>query len=305
MLDIHTENRIVGSCWNTVRKDLKTIVESKGGDIKTCGIRFWDRPISLDEDTGQWAEKGMHSKPSRWLFTFEEGDSQLAPADRMAYFSLRNEALAFVVRAVPTFYNSDRDAFNFSENLEWVVVFIAKSLTPRGSSSATAHTSRLDEGILTITTDDREFEVPLECVGVIKPEDKLSSALFQNVDDKFEEFLSQSVDCYVLNDHQKRESFLQRIDQLQMRSNAEALSQENSWITDHDLQTVETIFEDGQSSLMLWGDDYSTITATIDHLESLTAYDFAHYEALPTWDEHSLSRLVDDENRRFSTQLSK
>ena len=161
----------------------------------------------------------MHSKPSRWLFTFEEGDSQLAPADRMAYFSLRNEALAFVVRAVPTFYNSDRDAFNFSENLEWVVVFIAKSLTPRGSSSATAHTSRLDEGILTITTDDREFEVPLECVGVIKPEDKLSSALFQNVDDKFEEFLSQSVDCYVLNDHQKRESFLQRIDQLQMRSN--------------------------------------------------------------------------------------
>jgi len=56
---------------------------------------------------------------------------------------------------------------------------------------------------------------------------------------------------------------------------------------------------------MLWGDDYSTITATIDHLESLTAYDFAHYEALPTWDEHSLSRLVDDENRRFSTQLSK
>jgi len=257
MPNIQTENGVVGNCWSAIRKDLKTIVEGKGGEIKTCGIRFWDRPIPLDAETGQWSEKGMYSKPSRWLITYEDENSSLKMADRMAYFSLRNEALAFAVRAVPVFFDKKKNVFNFVKNLEWIIVFVAKSLTPRGSSSATAHTSRLDEGILTITTDDREFEVPLECVGLIKPEDHLDSAIVRDVDEKLQKQVSRSVDCYILNNNQARESFLQRVDQLQMWNDVKNPSQENVWITDQDLQDVEAIFQDGQSSLMLWGDDYS------------------------------------------------
>src|SRR5690554_3038150 len=101
MRNVQTENSVVGNCWNAFRRDLKTIVDSKGGEIKTCGIRFWGRPITLDPETGHWAEKGMHSKPSRWLLEYYDKNSPLNLADRMAYFSLRNEALAFAVRAVP------------------------------------------------------------------------------------------------------------------------------------------------------------------------------------------------------------
>ena len=296
MYDIQTENTRVQSCWNEVRKDLKKIVESKHGELKTCGIRFWDRPIKLSNQTGQWSDRGMASKPSRWLLTCNSKGTFINFADRMAYFSLRNEALAFAVRAVPIIRTDERETYEFIDHTEWIIIFIAKSLTPRGSSSATAHASRLAEGLITITTDDREFEVPLDCVGIIKPDDKLSSPFIAEIERTFQKTLAHSLDCYDLNIDSIRREFLSRVDQLQVTPKPKRLSKEGTWMSDEDLFEVESIFHRNEPYLMLWGNDESSLEFVVDHLEGLSEHEFVHLEALPTWDEYTLFHILDSDS---------
>lgn len=293
MKDIQTENASVQTCWSGVRRDLKTIVESKRGEVKTCGIRYWDRAIKLANDTGAWFERGMMSKPSRWLFKCNSKGTLIDFADRMAYFSLRNEALAFVVRAVPVFFDEERETYEFVEHTEWIVVFIAKSLTLRGSSSATAHSSRLNEGLITITTDDREFEVPLECIGLIKPDDQLSSPVNSEIHRSFENFLSLSASCYDLNEEETKNAFLKRVDRLQAIPESSNPSHEGSWMAEDDFQTVKSLFENGESNLMLWGNECSSLNVTIQYLEKISTNEFVHFEALPNWNESTIFNILD------------
>ncbi|GEA03655.1 hypothetical protein KUL17_25520 [Alteromonas sp. KUL17] len=290
--DLQTENSVVKECLDAVRKDLKGIVESKKGEFKTCGIRYWDRAIELDSNTGSWAKKGMFSKPSRWLFTHDGTGEPLDFTDRIAYFSLRNEALAFAVRAVPVFKNEELSTFQFIEHTEWIVIFIAKSLTPRGSSSATAHSSRLDEGLITITTDDREFEVPLECIGLIKPQDMMSSPLINEVHASFEKALSASTKCYDLNEEESRVEFLKRVDKLQVSPSNSHASTEASWMSEDDFNQVISLFGDADSNLMLWGNDESSLLATTARIEQSSEQNFVHIEALPNWNENTLPIIL-------------
>lgn len=293
MQDIQTENATVESCWKAIRKDLKNIVESKHGEVKTCGIRYWNRAIKLDDDTGLWSERGMMSKPSRWLFTCDKNGKPIEFTDRLAYFSLRNEALAFAVRAVPIFFDEKSKTYEFVDHTEWIIVFIAKSLTPRGSSSATAHSCRLNEGVITITTDDREFEVPLECIGLIKPEDQLNSHVKNEIHRSLENHLSLSASCYDLNEDVTREAFLKRVDKLQATPESEALSLEGAWMSEDDLKDAHSLFESDASNLMLWGHDHSSLRVTLEHLENASVSEFVHFESLPNWNESTLANLLD------------
>lgn len=293
MPEIHTENNSVYACWQKVRSDLKQIVESKGGEVKTCGVRFWSREIDLNEDTGQWSARGMFSKPSRWLMSYQAQSGELDLSDRIAYFSLRNEALVFVVRAYPVMQEEDEETFFFPEHTEWMVVFVAKSLTPRGSSSATAHAGRLREGLITITTDDRVFEVPLDCIGIIRPSDQ-QVPMVDAVQEKLWQTCAEGAPCYDLNQTQGREDFLQRVDALQLIAQQRVESEERAWMTEVDINKAKEVFQDGELNLVLWGDDPASLNLTLEELEDSSSHPFVHFEALPDWGEHTLSRLLSD-----------
>lgn len=290
--EVQTENNSVHSRWQSFRKTLDRIVKEKGGEVKTCGVRYWDRPILLNNETATWSERAMFSKPSRWLFKYDLESEELVPSNKIAYFSLRNEALTFVTRAFVSIRSEEASTHSFPENAEWMVIFVADSLTPRGSSSAITQSSELSRGQLSITTDDRKFKIPLKCIGLISPTDRLHEPEIAKIDEAITRYLRQGVELYNLTNQQECDDFLSVIDSLALASSTQmGRVVEGSWVTAHDLEYCEDLFETGNSNLVLWGDESTALTAVCEHLELASEYQVIHYEALPDWNEDTLRLL--------------
>lgn len=298
---VKTANDSVHVAWKDLRTDLTRIIQGKGGEVRSCGVTYWEKPIAIDTLTGRWAERSTRSKPNRWLFTYNHETAELKSASRIGYFSLRTEALAYVVRIFVSIKGQEDQPYTLNDGVEWLAVFVAKSLTPRGSSSAIARADDLDEGILAISSDDRKYGVALACCALIPPLDKIKQHSVATVHNSLVNKMQRICTFFDLSKEGSKETFLTHVDSISLQSALSSVtSKEKSWLSEGDMEHCLALFEKGQSNMVLWGNERSNLDSLVWRLCQDSQISVMHLEALPTWNQGTIvaiSQQVDLSNK--------
>lgn len=260
---LRTDNAFVKQVYVSLRKDLARIIEHKGCGVRACGMKYYYRPVDLNRASANWSDRGMNSKPPRWLW--RRKPVGLVPSETMGYFSLREPMMGYIARIVIC-DGAQPDRYAFDEHVEWLIIIVTARPTPLGSSSATASSTSLKDGIFELNSDGKKFRMPIAATAIIPPADKLADPRVLQKHRELMDYL-EPLDPFVFDawpgDVEAR--FFAAVDSIQVHVNADAANNVSNLYSEQSEATASEVAQSDQNTV-LWRqgpDDLMDITAAI------------------------------------------